>query len=222
METQSQHQILHLFPIPVLVNMLPEELGSITNWLFQQELLGKESVDEANYGQRSKNSYILDEPECNDLKKFILDNVQTFATHYMGYDYAQYMFGQSWISVKYPGQHHTMHTHPNRLISGVFYFGEPVEATPAITFHDGGANPKTPLLRPRKHHPKNIKPTVVMDSFNVPFIPGQLVIFPSYLQHSVPRNETDRARYSLAFNSIPTYGLGDERELTELKFHKKS
>lgn len=37
---------------------------------------------------------------------------------------------------KHPGQHHTMHTHPNSLISGVFYFGESEEGIPAIKFHN--------------------------------------------------------------------------------------
>lgn len=213
-------KILHLFPIPVLLEMLPEEMGGIVSWMYQQELLGKESVDEANYGQRSKDSYILDHPDCKELKSFILDKIKYFATNYMGYDYNSYIFGQSWISVKYPGQHHTIHTHPNSLISGVFYFGEPSENTSAIKFHDGGANPKTPLMRARRLRPDKIPSSVIMDNFDVPFIPGQLVIFPSYLQHSVPINKTDKPRYSLAFNSVPAYGLGDERELTELKFHK--
>ena len=48
--------------------------------------------------------------------------------------------------------------------------------------------------------------------------PGLLVLFPSYLHHSVPLNKTEHPRHSLAFNVVPTIGFGEEMNLTELKF----
>jgi ectoine hydroxylase-related dioxygenase (phytanoyl-CoA dioxygenase family) len=54
--------------------------------------------------------------------------------------------------------------------------------------------------------------------FSITFEPGLLVLFPSYLHHSVPLNKTDKPRQSLAFNVVPEIGFGDERNLTELIF----
>ena len=168
-----------------------------------------EEVDSPNYGERSKNSYILDAPESKELKEFILPLVKEYGK-LLGYDYDSYRFGQSWISYKHPGQHHTMHSHPNSLISGVFYFGEPTDKTPAVKFHklEGGFNVSY------------LSPKLVKDKRELKYSQKEFSIelFPSYLHHSVPLNKTDKTRCSLAFNVVPTVGLGDETSLTELKF----
>ena len=212
---QINYEILELFPTPVFTTMIPLEFSKVTPWLFKQEMLSEE-VDSPNYGERSKNSYILEEPEAIDLKSYILELTSQYGK-LLGYDYESYRFGQSWVSYKHPGQHHTMHSHPNSLISGVFYFGEPTDKTPAIKFHklEGGFNVSylSPKLVKDKRELKYSQ-----KEFSIEFTPGLLLLFPSYLHHSVPLNKTDKTRCSLAFNVVPKVGLGDETSLTELKF----
>ena len=212
---QINYEILELFPTPVFTAEIPLEFSKVVPWLFKQEMLSEE-VDSPNYGERSKNSYILEEPELKDLKDFILELANQYGKM-LGYDYESYRFGQSWVSYKHPGQHHTMHSHPNSLISGVFYFGEPTDKTPAIKFHklEGGFNVSylSPKLVKDKRELK-----YAQKEFSIEFTPGLLLLFPSYLHHSVPLNKTDKTRCSLAFNIVPTIGLGEETSLTELKF----
>jgi uncharacterized protein (TIGR02466 family) len=212
---QTNGQILELFPTPIYVTKLPDQLGSIVPWFYKQEMLSEE-VDSPNYGERSKNSYILNEPESKELSDFLLQQIKSFGEQ-LGYDYDEYRFGQSWLSYKQPGQHHTMHTHPNSLISGVFYFGEPSEKTPAIKFHDMSGGFKAPTIRPKKIKDKR-EYRYAQETFSIEFEPGILVLFPSYLHHSVPLNKTDKVRCSLAFNSVPLRSLGEEESLTELIF----
>jgi uncharacterized protein (TIGR02466 family) len=213
---EATYEIIDLFPTPVFTTMIPEKYANITPWLFQQEMLS-EDVDEVNYGQRSKNSYLLDEPEAVELKKYILDLAGVYASQMLKYGYDEYRFGQSWLSYKHPGQHHTMHTHPNSLISGVFYFGEPSESTPAIRFHKmvGGMNVSyiSPKMKKDRRDSK-----YAIEYLSVDFKPGLLLLFPSFLSHSVPINKTDKVRCSLAFNIVPKVGFGDETNLTELRF----
>lgn len=212
---QINYEILELFPTPVFTTMIPLEFSKVVPWLFKQEMLSEE-VDSPNYGERSKNSYILEEPEAIDLKSYIL-GLTTQYGKLLGYDYESYRFGQSWVSYKHPGQHHTMHSHPNSLISGVFYFGEPTDKTPAVKFHklEGGFNVSylSPKLVKDKRELKYSQ-----KEFSIEFTPGLLLLFPSYLHHSVPLNKTDKTRCSLAFNVVPKVGLGEETSLTELKF----
>ena len=212
---QTNYEILELFPTPVFTTMLPLEFSKVTPWLFKQEMLSEE-IDSPNYGERSKNSYILEESEATDLKSYILELTTQYGK-LLGYDYDSYRFGQSWVSYKHPGQHHTMHSHPNSLISGVFYFGEPTDKTPAIKFHklEGGFNVSylSPKLVKDKRELKYSQ-----KEFSIEFTPGLLLLFPSHLHHSVPLNKTDKTRCSLAFNVVPTVGLGEEASLTELKF----
>ena len=44
----------------------------------------------------------------------------------------------------------------------------------------------------------------------------ELVMFPSYLRHSVPRNETKQTSVSISFNTWVKGTLGSELNLTEL------
>lgn len=212
---QTNYEILELFPTPIFTTTLPQEFASVVPWFYKQEMLSEE-VDSSNYGERSKNSYILNEPECSKLGNHILDLVPQFGKT-LGFDYDSYKFSQSWLSYKHPGQHHTMHTHPNSLISGVFYFGEPVEKTPAVKFHKPTMGMNVSYISPKVLADKR-ESKYGWTEFSIEFSPGLLILFPSHLNHSVPLNETDVTRCSLAFNIIPTMGFGDETSLTELKF----
>jgi len=45
-----------------------------------------------------------------------------------------------------------------------------------------------------------------------------LILFPSWIPHSVNRNETkDKERISLAFNTFPIGEMGEEKEGSHLK-----
>jgi uncharacterized protein (TIGR02466 family) len=219
---QANYEVLELFPTPVFTTTLPPQYGSITEWFYKQEMVGDNDdkddpgVDAQNYGERSKNSYILDEPECKDIKTLLLGISKTYGDM-LGYNYESYRFGQSWLSYKHPGQQHIQHTHPNSLISGVFYFGSPEPDTPAIKFHKmvGGFN-QSSLVPKEVLDKRELK--YAWREFNINFSPGLLLLFPSYLHHSVPQNKTNTTRCSLAFNVVPTIGFGEETSLTELKF----
>jgi uncharacterized protein (TIGR02466 family) len=104
---------------------------------------------------------------------------------------------------------HDIHTHPNSIISGVFYFGDNKEFLPNITFH----KPQSfsfPILRPKEKYTKYNDTEFELGLNN-------LILFPSYLQHSVNLNKSNIPRYSISFNSIPLGIFGDKDELTELK-----
>lgn len=210
-----EHEVLELFPTPLYTTQLPSEQSSIIPWLMNQEL--HDNVDSSNYGERSKNSYLLDEPEAKDLSSFILDSVNIFAKDYLALDYQGYKFTQSWLSIKHPGQHHTRHSHPNSVISGVFFFGESEGETPALTFHSLEGSFRQNFIQLKTKSDKREHP-FAWTEFYIKFEAGLLLLFPSHFHHSVPINETKKPRYSLAFNVVPIEGLGDELSLTELKF----
>ena len=208
-------EVLELFPTPVYITMIPVKLSSVIPFLDSQDM--KTKSDETNYGRRSKDSYVLHKPECNGLRNFILDSVQDFSDNTLLYTYNSYKISQSWVSHKEPGQHHTMHTHPNSLISGVFYYGPVEEFTPDIKFHKTTGAVGQSTIMPKTKADKRLSQSAQTE-FSVNFEPGLLVLFPSWLHHSVPQNITDSVRCSLAFNVVPTTGFGEEESLTELLF----
>lgn len=211
---QNKHEILEIFPTTIYKTTIPEQLSSIVHF-FDEQTMGTET-DSDNYGFRSENSYVLNDPKCEQLRDFILSHVLVYG-QYLGYDYNEYRFSQSWISVKSPGQHHSAHTHPNSLLSGVLYYGPVLEQTSAISFHNSKMGVSVPHIAPKMvSNAQSLR--YAQEKYTVMIEPGLLLLFPSYLIHSVPLNKTEKPRCSLAFNVVPKIGFGNEKFLTELIF----
>ena len=211
-------EIASLFPTPLLRIDIPPELSTACN-LFDNTEMWLDKDSRMEYGLHSKNTYIMDEPECVDLKKFVLDLVKGFAQNTLMYDYEEWTFSQTWVTWKEPGQAHVPHTHPNSIISGVFFYGYGEEGTPAIEFHrnDFQGNSQTIMLREKGDKRPS---SFAWKTFTVPFKAGTLLMFPSYFRHSVPRNKTKYTRKSVSMNIVPKGVLGDPNSLTELLFQK--
>ena len=214
-------EIAALFPTPLLRIQIPTELSTACNVFDNTEMLHKKE-SRPDYGVHSKNTYIMDEPECVDLKKFVLDLAKDFAQKTLMYDYDEWTFSQTWVTWKEPGQQHVPHTHPNSVISAVFFYGYCEEETPAIMFHrnDIAGTGQSIMLKevvPKKD--EKLSP-FAWKSFTIGFQPGLLLMFPSHFRHSVPPNQTQYTRKSVSMNIVPKGVLGDRHSLTELLFQK--
>ena len=211
-------EIAALFATPLLRIDIPPELSTACNVFDNTEMwLNKES--RMDYGLHSKNTYIMDEPECVDLKKFVLDIAKNFAQQTLMYDYDEWTFSQTWVTWKEPGQQHVPHTHPNSILSGVFFYGYGEEGTPAIEFHRNDFQGNTQTIMLKEKSDKRASP-FAWKRFTIPFKAGTLLMFPSYFRHSVPMNQTKHTRKSVSMNIVPKGVLGDPNSLTELLFHK--
>ena len=213
--------IASLFPTPLLKVEIPPELSTACNLFDNTEMLHKKP-SQGEYGLHSKNTYIMDEPECVDLKKFVLNLAKDFAQNTLMYDYDEWTFSQTWVSWKEPGQQHVPHTHPNSVISGVFFYGFGEDKTPAIMFHKNEFQGTGQTIMLKDRQPKKDEPLspYAWKTFTVPFQPGLLLLFPSYFRHSVPPNETQYTRKSVSMNIVPKGVLGDPHSLTQLLFNK--
>ena len=98
-----------------------------------------------------------------------------------------------WATVLATGAMHKAHSHPNNFLSGVYY----VRVSPGsdtICFHD--PRRQTYVIRP---------PVVELTNSNtdqvvVRLANGTLLMFPSYLEHSVDINVSENERISVSFN----------------------
>lgn len=209
-------KIFEIFPSLIYAQHIPEEIHSELLPIFNREKMKEDREGEEYYGKRSVDTYLLNKPEYDGLSYFLLKHCSLFAEKYLGYNYKNYKFSQSWISIKYPGQFHTPHTHPHSLISGVLFYGDNQSNTPSIHFRR-----MDEYAESLSHHkikdfqdfyPKS-KPI-----FELNHNPGGFILFPSSMVHGVRVNESNSPRKSLAFNLIPRDGFGDTDLLTELKF----
>ena len=98
-----------------------------------------------------------------------------------------------WANVNPAGGFHPPHIHPNNLISGVYYLQTPPNAD-AISFHDP---------RPQAHLIQPMATAVVPETqseIEIEAKPGRMLLFPSWLRHSVRPNYGNQERVSISFN----------------------
>ncbi|HEX2493414.1 MAG TPA: 2OG-Fe(II) oxygenase family protein [Steroidobacter sp.] len=98
-----------------------------------------------------------------------------------------------WATILAPGAEHKVHHHPNNFLSGVYYLRTQPGAD-AINFHDPRS--QTGVIRPPilELTAENTDQVVVRVSN------GTLLLFPSYLTHSVDANASEQERISISFN----------------------
>ncbi|HEY6002852.1 MAG TPA: 2OG-Fe(II) oxygenase family protein [Anaeromyxobacter sp.] len=100
-----------------------------------------------------------------------------------------------WVNVAAPGGAVRMHNHPNNFLSGVYYV-QVHEGADTINFHD--PRPQTAVVRP----PVSELTAYNTDQVVVRVEEGALLVFPSWLVHSVDPNRSDRMRISASFNAM--------------------
>ena len=110
-----------------------------------------------------------------------------------------WLIKEMWINRLEPGGFQTVHSHANSFISGVIYL-TPSHPSARTTFYRGMGGREFAFANEHKG--------VRMGPFNAPkwsvpeTSPGDMVLFPSFMLHEVPRNDGD-VRMTVAFNAIP-------------------
>jgi uncharacterized protein (TIGR02466 family) len=214
---QVNPELILLFPTPILKLQVPTTFLNIVPHLEElSEFFNYKEENIISFGRRSNNSYILDNENFKEFKNYLLTHIQNFAEQGLNLVPQSYRITQSWISHKEPSQHHHSHTHPNSIISGVFYWEKADLSLPSLYFQNPNNRNSGWSMEPLS---KNTPHNITVDKTYIELEPGTLILFPSFLPHGVDQNSTNKVRKSLAFNSIPNDFLGDERSLTELKFN---
>ncbi len=209
-------QVFNLFPTPLYVNTYYGDTTEIVKYFDSCEM----NETNPGYGMISKNSYIIDSPVCAPLSNWIMGCFKEFATEVMRYDYKELQFAQSWLTYKMPGQFHKAHTHPNTLIAGVFYYDRQ-EDDAAICFSKEAKSFNRSYFEPSLLPDYNNHPYSQEEIY---FSPKQnnLIIFPSYVTHGVPPNQTNRVRKALGVNALTKGTLGDRETISEIIFGRYS
>lgn len=112
---------------------------------------------------------------------------------------------QAWINISPPGASNRIHVHPNSHLSGVYYVSLKAPECGSIFFRD----PRTAatMLRP----PITKETHFTASEVRMRPEEGRMYVFPSWLEHGVEPNQSDRDRVSMSFNvhvSEPVAGDG--------------
>ena len=128
----------------------------------------------------------------------------------MRYVYDGFRVTDMWSNVLKPGETHRPHTHSNNILSGVYYVE--AEQTSGIIFTD--PRPQAGVIQPdvTKQFVDNAS-VIKYDSAT-----NRMILFPSWLQHYVPINETKSNRISIAFNIMLKGKVGSSEEYQSAEF----
>jgi uncharacterized protein (TIGR02466 family) len=186
--------VIPMFPTLVWKIQLKAEFHDAIDAKILAMLAGmRRDLPELGLGQGWQSDQALHErEELRDLISCVMNVTKSILRFWrIGYDALE--ITGCWSTVLAKGAAHRAHTHPNNFLSGVYYVRTPPGAD-TINFHD-----------PR-NQAKVIRPPVVeltagnTDQVVVRVMNGTLLMFPSYLEHSVDANMSEEERISISFN----------------------
>ena len=172
-----------------------------------QYLLNANEIDyiksfkrEYNVGKGAVNSIsqvsnVLSKSPLQQFRKFLQEQIDTYFREIIEVKKSQeYQFyiTQSWCNYNKKHESHSIHWHPNSMLSGVFIVQ--TDGTPLIFYKDLSLFPLVLNIDNWNHH----------NSDNMAFETkaNTLYLFPSCLRHAVASNKSDMERISVAFNTF--------------------
>ena len=201
-----KEELLQLFPTPLLI--VPYELPINKELVYLKTISYREQQQNGNF--RSDDSYLLRNEEFKNIKTFLGEAVNKFTTDVLQ-SKQRLVITQCWANRNPKGSKHHEHVHPNSIVSGVMYF-QINEKLPPISFSKDRQDGMK--LNPEKYNHMN------SETFMLPCKPGELILFPSSLKHSVPTNQGEEDRISVSFNTFCIDALGSEQSLTHLDIRR--
>ena len=201
--------IMHgMFPIPLYAVTREADLDST-----EEKEIGniiEEGMSRNDSNSSTENTYIF-KTKLKSLKQFCEKQLRNYVKEIINpREELDLYITQSWLNVTKPGEYHHGHSHPNSIISGVFYIS--TEEDDYITFTDPNAKLKNRIEFVQKEANLFNSSTWFFQS-----ITNELILFPSWLDHRVkvnPKATTDRI--SISFNTFVKGILGCRKASTEL------
>jgi len=195
----SQIHIQNLFPVPVM---------RVEHFLNDEEI--RHTLDAIKSAPSMLNSQndLLSHTEvmrcdANPHYRHIGDKAQEFLR-----DFGFLLFGENlqwqikemWMNLLSTGGHQSMHTHANSFISGVVYLTDSHESAKTVFHNTMGTRA---FVFSNQHADAAITPYNADRWVASDMQRGDLLLFPSYMLHAVPRNEGEE-RITIAMNALPT------------------
>lgn len=167
-------------------------------------------------GLCTRDHYLLDQPAFAQLRGEIMRHVQVYARDVVSMaDHIELYLTNSWSTCHRRGDHSQRHQHSNSLISGIVYIDVDADSGQLRFFKpDNWANlwPGAVDLDSSAYNIYNSKFWELQPEN------GDIVLFPSQLNHGVTPSVSTRDRYVVAFNLFARghIGQGSDPEITSL------
>jgi uncharacterized protein (TIGR02466 family) len=178
---------------------LNEDLEQLTHRLMRDD---RNAVLRTNCGgwHYAFDLFERQEPVVAEFREEMEEHVQTFLNYFrpQARKKKDRFRLRGWINVNREGDFNALHCHPGCFLSAAYYVKVPPTMKGGeIVFRD----PRGPAVA--MYETPEIELPWVGSGAGIPFTPatGQLLLFPSWLEHRVERFEGSGERISIAFNS---------------------
>ena len=196
-----------VFPSYIYRGALPPKTAARLNKDLTREIAAMEEIDDdgrtwseeryvGGYTSYSSMAQLHQtSPNFAELKDLLAPHVTRFSKA-LKWDLQgrQIEMSNCWANSMGYGTHHTLHTHPLSVLSGVYYVNLPSGSSP-FKIED----PRMGLLMaapPRK----SSAPARVQNYIEILSKPGQFILFESWMRHEVPPHRGQSRRLSISFN----------------------
>jgi len=198
-------KIVPLFPIALAAVKFDRDLNiNELNLVYESQKTARKNV--GNF--TGVDDQILNRSEFSDLKKFIDFNVKKYFNEIICPEgEVEPYICLSWLNFTEKGEYHHKHRHGNSILSGVFYINADVEKDKIYFYNEVY---RTIELDPATYNIYN------SPSWWYPVGTNDLILFPSYLEHSVALLENEETRISIAFNVFVKGQIGNKKSLKRL------
>ena len=185
------------FPTPVWTIQL-DNYQSINEQMYEfikiNQSKDQEGISKSNIKGWHSKDFNMQEIEPKNFIKFILPAIEQVITDMNWEKQKQSInINNMWAIINTGGSANLRHQHGNSTISGAYYVRAPKNSGD-IVFYD-------PRPAPVYTYPKAVNPNLLNAQVNgISPKEGALVLFPSYLDHSVNENLSDKERIVISFN----------------------
>ena len=185
------------FPTPVWTLQMDnykninEEMYTYIKELQNKDQIG---ISKSNLKGWHSKDFNLNEKQPQDFISFIYSSIEQ-VMHDMNWDKQKQIakINNMWAIINTGGSANLRHQHGNSTISGAYYVRAPENAGDII-FYD-------PRPAPIYSHPNALSPNSLNAQVNgISPKEGALILFPSYLDHSVNENKSNEERIVISFN----------------------
>lgn len=185
--------IYQLYPTPLYVGIMDID-NRDKDFIYNQNYVRMKTDN----GDFTDNHYLLELKELSNLKKDIMTHLNVFLKKYLTVpDKLNFYMQNSWAVKHHKNDSAQGHIHQNSLLSGVVYL-KTDEQSGEICFHKPTG--LTNIFHESVNIPFEENLSHNSDNWCITPKPGDILIFPSHLYHSVRPNKSYIDRYSLAFN----------------------
>jgi len=155
--------------------------------------------------------YLFNLPELKSVAEAIQEALDIYARDVMGI--AQKIeVTQSWSLINEPGVGMHAHSHSNSIVSGSLYFCEMPKPISHLIFD------RSQMYQAIDIRPGSEKRNLYNTQVNIvePRV-GEVLLFPSGINHMVETNQSNEMRHAIAFNSFVRGKIGHFRDVSELR-----